>query len=639
MLCSWLSSAGPVLFVALSLFSGTRGDCGIPPELNNAIPQRNIHAETFPVDTKVIYKCLDGFFNIHGKIDVTTCLSNSQWTPIEEFCESSCPVPESLIYAVPKPEEVTKNYYTPGTTVTYVCRRGYDSIPGMSPVITCLQNNSWSEVPIFCRGKSCGDPGKPENGRVVIVTDLLYRSKVNFICDDGYQLIGSPFTQCSMKSNAAKWDKEPPDCQPITCSSPPNITGGTHDGGGNNENFPYNSTVTYKCKNGFSLIGDASIHCTTEDNIKGIWRGAVPECQGDCGRPKQFPNAQLRTREVKDSYPVGTRLSYGCLPGYELASSGRPVITCHPNSQWSDISVVCQGRRCPIPDIENGRIVEDSDLRLGAEITFACYEGHRAIGQNGARCVLREGGVIWSHEPPYCERIPCFPPPTIAHGVHDGRDVYSYGTAVTYRCNSPYSLIGSRTIVCLSDQDQNGKWNQPAPECRVVRCGVPEVSNGLMRTSYRPSYTYQDRVIFECVSGYRLKDNRGDAFCGANSTWQPHLPECIPGVPPTTTPGGDVEDGTLPASTSENPSGNDLGHTERPTLPPDESGSNSIPVIVGAVCGCIAVVVICCAALGARVCRKKQRKTGNAPAPPESYTAVPPNIDISLEEPAKTVKL
>uniref|UniRef100_A0ACB8F5A8 Uncharacterized protein n=1 Tax=Sphaerodactylus townsendi TaxID=933632 RepID=A0ACB8F5A8_9SAUR len=126
---------------------------------------------------------------------------------------SSCPVPESLIYAVPKPEEVTKNYYTPGTTVTYVCRRGYDSIPGMSPVITCLQNNSWSEVPIFCRGKSCGDPGKPENGRVVIVTDLLYRSKVNFICDDGYQLIGSPFTQCSMKSNAAKWDKEPPDCQ------------------------------------------------------------------------------------------------------------------------------------------------------------------------------------------------------------------------------------------------------------------------------------------------------------------------------------------------------------------------------------------------------------------------------------------
>uniref|UniRef100_A0ACB8F5Y6 Uncharacterized protein n=1 Tax=Sphaerodactylus townsendi TaxID=933632 RepID=A0ACB8F5Y6_9SAUR len=61
------------------------------------------------------------------------------------------------------------------------------------------------------------------------------------------------------------------------------------------------------------------------------------------------------------------------------------------------------------------------------------------------------------------------------------------------------------------------------------------------------------------------------------------------------------------ASTSENPSGNDLGHTERPTLPPDESGSNSIPVIVGAVCGCIAVVVICCAALGARVCRKKQR--------------------------------
>lgn len=63
----------------------------------------------------------------------------------------------------------------------------------------------------------------------------------------------------------------------------------------------------------------------------------------------------------------------------------------------------------------------------------------------------------------------------------------------------------------------------------MVNCGVPEVPNGVMKTSYRVSYTYQDTVLFDCKSGFKLKDNRGRTSCGADSTWQPSLPECVPG--------------------------------------------------------------------------------------------------------------
>lgn len=65
----------------------------------------------------------------------------------------------------------------------------------------------------------------------------------------------------------------------ITCSSPPQITNGKHDGEGI-EKFVYNSTVTYSCDSGFQLAGKASIRCTSTDKTSGAWSGAAPECRG-----------------------------------------------------------------------------------------------------------------------------------------------------------------------------------------------------------------------------------------------------------------------------------------------------------------------------------------------------------------------
>lgn len=66
----------------------------------------------------------------------------------------------------------------------------------------------------------------------------------------------------------------------ITCSSPPQISNGKHDGEGV-EKFVYNATVTYSCDPGFQLVGNGSIHCTSRDKANGVWSGAAPECKGD----------------------------------------------------------------------------------------------------------------------------------------------------------------------------------------------------------------------------------------------------------------------------------------------------------------------------------------------------------------------
>nr|XP_003224075.1 PREDICTED: complement decay-accelerating factor isoform X1 [Anolis carolinensis] len=275
MLGSFLSPRNPTLLGLFSLLSGIQGDCGPPPKLSNAIPLNN--AESFPHMESVTYRCLDDFYNVYGKLDVATCLSDSTWTSIEEFCERTCPGPPRFRFAKIK-DGVIETYHPAKTSVTYVCRPGHDTIPGINSVITCLDNYTWTTLPVFCEGKSCGDPGELEHGEVVVLTNLLYLAKVNFICEEGYRLIGSPSTKCVLKGDRVEWQTKPPECQQIICFSPPNVTNASHNGNSTG-NFTYNSTVTYHCDHGFFIIGEASIHCTTENNLTGVWRGSTPECK------------------------------------------------------------------------------------------------------------------------------------------------------------------------------------------------------------------------------------------------------------------------------------------------------------------------------------------------------------------------
>uniref|UniRef100_A0A8D0L7M5 Sushi domain-containing protein n=1 Tax=Sphenodon punctatus TaxID=8508 RepID=A0A8D0L7M5_SPHPU len=174
-----------------------------------------------------------------------------------------------------------KSYYPVGISVSYTCHQAYNSVPGLDPVITCLQNLTWSSAPEFCTAKSCGNPGKPENCRVVILTNLLFGARVNFICEEGYRLNGSSSTRCSFSRNQVQWTRKPPVCQQILCPAPPSITNGMHVGGSiGHVTYIYNSTVIYTCDHGFSICGNASIHCTSQNKRDGVWSEPVPECKG-----------------------------------------------------------------------------------------------------------------------------------------------------------------------------------------------------------------------------------------------------------------------------------------------------------------------------------------------------------------------
>ncbi|XP_074833957.1 zona pellucida sperm-binding protein 3 receptor-like [Carettochelys insculpta] len=260
----------------------------------------------------------------------------------------------------------------------------------------------------------------------------------------------------------------------------------------------------------------------------------VVAVHSDCGVPPRFNFAELKEEHrYTDTFPVGSIVDYSCRPGYRRVS--RTSLRCNRNSQWSSsLSDFCWPKSCPYPgEPENGRVVVETNLMFGATIHFTCEDGYRLIGSAQSKCVLQGSDVTWDKANPYCQLIPCMPPPVIEHGGHTGTimEVFNYGTAVTYECNSvergqiPFSLIGEASIYCTSTDKVNGHWSGPAPQCKVVRCEQPKVDHGIQVTGYSPVYTYRASVSFACKHRYTLK---GSSLlqCNEHNRWDPELPVC-----------------------------------------------------------------------------------------------------------------
>ncbi|XP_028940462.1 complement decay-accelerating factor, partial [Antrostomus carolinensis] len=192
-------------------------DCGPLPNITHAEPPEDTkHQESFSVGSKVTYRCLTGYVKRPLLSDTIQCLTNSQWSNLQEFCGRSCSDPPHVQFATISQEDEIRNFYAVNTTVKYICRPGYERITDQLLTSTCLDNLTWSEVPELCRTVSC-----------------------------------------------------PP---------PPVIPNGTHNSNGTEE-FVYDSVVMYTCDPGLQLVGNETLRCTTENSVDGMWSGSPPECR------------------------------------------------------------------------------------------------------------------------------------------------------------------------------------------------------------------------------------------------------------------------------------------------------------------------------------------------------------------------
>ncbi|KFR13957.1 C4b-binding protein alpha chain, partial [Opisthocomus hoazin] len=251
-----------------------------------------------------------------------------------------------------------------------------------------------------------------------------------------------------------------------------------------------------------------------------------------CDPPDRLQYAELEERfSMMSRFPVATTVSYVCRPGY-MRIPGRSLDrTCGEDLQWSPTEQFCTERKCNHPgELEHG-FINVTDLAFGSTATLSCEGGYRLRGTNEISCVIKNKGVDWDRDLPFCERVPCEPPPRIANGRYTEADSYVYQTSVTYTCDDvkngedPFSLIGPSTIFCTYDAHSNGVWSEPPPQCRVVKCDNPKIENGRKITGFGPSYSYKNSVMFQCDPGYFMI-GQDTITCEANNAWSPSKPTC-----------------------------------------------------------------------------------------------------------------
>ncbi|NXH95537.1 CR2 protein, partial [Pachycephala philippinensis] len=120
----------------------------------------------------------------------------------------------------------------------------------------------------------CPPPPNIRNGQhnSKDVREFIPGMSVKYHCDPGYVLTGKTTVSCLPSGS---WSIPYPRCEVLQCPSPPNIDKGNHDSQ-DLEVFPTGLVVNYSCDPGYSLLGEASIHCTDSGN----WSLPLPQCAG-----------------------------------------------------------------------------------------------------------------------------------------------------------------------------------------------------------------------------------------------------------------------------------------------------------------------------------------------------------------------
>ncbi|XP_057584225.1 complement receptor type 2 isoform X1 [Hippopotamus amphibius kiboko] len=488
----------------------------------------------------ITYSCDKGYRLIGDSSATCIIISDNtvNWDKDMPFCElKSCDaIPNQLLNG----RVIAPPNLQLGAEVSFVCDKGYrlngqSSSQCVSEGMRVLWNNKFP----VCERIFCDPPPSIKNGRnsyhsgpVSVNTVVRYR------CLSAFRLIGESTLFCITKNEVnGVWDKAAPVCEYYNknsiCSEP--IVPGGYRNKQSRPPYRHGDSVTFTCHTNFTMKGNKTVWC--QANKK--WGPTpLPTCESDipleCPSLRRIANGH-HTGESVDSFAPGLSVTYSCEPGYLLL--GEQTIRCLSSGVWSAVAPICKEAQCEPPrPFLNGQIKRPTSLRVGATVNFSCSEGYQLQGPPSSQCVIVGQRTFWTRMP-VCKEILCPPPPPILNGRHTGSSsvIVRYGSTVTYTCDTGpekgvnFILIGERTIRCTADSLKTGIWSGPAPRCELsvseVRCPPPQILRGQISSGQKDQYSYNDTVIFACISGFTMKGSKG-IRCNAQGTWEPSVPVC-----------------------------------------------------------------------------------------------------------------
>lgn len=263
------------------------------------------------------YMCTEGFVLIGQErrvcehVDKTS--TRGEWSGVEPSCQ---PV---TCEELPDIENggVDWDGLVPTSVAEYECDDGHVLVGQERRVCEQVSQTStegeWSGEEPSCQPVECDPLEDIENGDV-IVTSFTPGSEADYICDEGYVLIGQETRVCEhvdRTSTRGEWSGEEPSCQPLQCEQLADIPNGRVVTTG----VTISSTATYTCNEGFVLTGTETRTCeAVEDNGQTVarWSDFPPSCQPSfpCGDKTDLYFILDTTKSLK--------LNTMCLQAYTL---------------------------------------------------------------------------------------------------------------------------------------------------------------------------------------------------------------------------------------------------------------------------------------------------------------------------------
>ncbi|GBN01312.1 CUB and sushi domain-containing protein 1 [Araneus ventricosus] len=492
-------------------------NCGNPDRQENS----TILESDFRLGQSVTYQCPTGNKVVGDR--VRRCESNGFWSGAAPSCEFvDCGPLKNINFGKVTYADDRTTY---NATAVYVCDENYTLLG--SGVRRCAEDGKWNGTEPRCEYHWCQSLQVPTNGTMEM-TGVKAGDEVTYTCDRGHKLVGDEVRKCQL---GGKWTGRDPICKFVECGRPLSLENGSYILIDDNLTT-YQSRVTYKCNDNFTIIGHDQRSCLET----GKWSGREPTCKLiECGEP-EFPDGAEMPENA--TFTIHSEIHFRCKPGHKISAvstndvatykNGGTTLKCNPDGKWSGSLPTCIYVDCGrVQPLLRGEVqYVNATTHLGSLASYSCNPGFRMIGSRIRTCT--ENGK-WSDNAPKCEEIRCVSPEvpknaTVVYGGNDraSADSFRVGSTVQYRCIPGHLPVKGEPLRTCSP---TGVWSNEPPLCMYIDCGLPRpVPHGHWLLPSNTTY-YGSQVEYVCDVNFEIHGPRR-RLCLENGTWSSNEPVC-----------------------------------------------------------------------------------------------------------------
>ena len=456
----------------------------------------------------VTYSCHTGYTLVGSR--ERRCRRNKSWSGSVPVCEIvECDAPHDVAHGE---VEYTRGALEYGAEIRYSCHLGYEIVGSESRV--CGGRGEWEGPEPECVQVRCPVPRIPLHGDQEIQS-LVVGGSVHYRCNHGYRLTGSPMLTCLGNKT---WSHVLPQCERVQCQQPATISHGVVLV----SNLEFQSSVQYRCGDGFNLVGHHSLTCLHT----GQWSAPPPSCVANL-----CPDLSVSQGHVSQEGRVpGDVARVSCELGYVLRGPGRLV--CQMSLDWTPgPPPVCQPVNCGDPPGVEHAISHADGFSFMDTANYTCLLGYEKrvlsyyYGDIQERLYLFQGDEKltcggdgqWTGPLPSCVPKPCdfieSPENAVIKFFSTSGYDQGYGSEAHVECGPGHVSLHPSVLTCGAE----GQWSGEIHPCVKIPCGAPPLpENGNAVVSIK-----SDEYIAEysCHTGY-LVEGPNSITCRSNSQWQ-----------------------------------------------------------------------------------------------------------------------